>query len=671
MVGYREFNLNGNSDTGGGDLFNFQPDNYLLTPQRRYNIFSSGNYKFGERTRGYFEAAYTNRRSDQKLAAEPVSFRGEGLVISADNIYNPFGRSFNDVSRRIVEAGTRNFLQNIDTFRVVVGMDGQAPKQVKFLADNDWRWDISYNFGRTEGTEVNEGRFVLNRLANAVGPSFVRPDGTFACGTPGDEIDGCVPLNVFGGAGSITQDMIDYVTYTGTLNGFTQQQSVLFTTTGKLADTPWGGDVRLAMGAEYRDQSGGQQPDPNTASGDTTGNKGESTLGSYDVREAYGELSVVPVIGKQGAEWLEFNGAVRAFDYSTFDGDLTWKAGGLWRPIKAVAVRGTFSTAFRAPSIGQLFSGTTDGFPAVTDPCDTSNPDDPPSADEMANCAADGIDASHQDPRVQLRSIVGGNPNLRAETANIFTSGIVVEPPQVKGLAVTVDYFNITIDEAIQPRGAGVILSQCYSVAPDERDMDACASVVRDPVTQDIEFINDTQSNIGGNETAGLDVNIRFDHTTPYGQLRHNLEGTWLQKYTEIQPDGTLIQGKGVYDLGAFPEWKFNYSALWGYQQYGAGFNFRFIGSFKECQDDACHIQFDPENPEPPLFRDVSNNFTMDLFGRYTLKSPLGQSTLSVGVNNFLDQDPAVIYNGFSADSDASTYDYLGRFFYARLLQQF
>ena len=100
---------------------------------------------------------------------------------------------------------------------------------------------------------------------------------------------------------------------------------------------------------------------------------------------------------------------------------------------------------------------------------------------------------------------------------------------------------------------------------------------------------------------------------------------------------------------------------------YGAGFNIRYIGGIKECEDNDCIGR--PGGIAEA--RDVDANVTADLFGSYSLKTPAGTSSLSVGVNNVLDQDPPDIYNGFLAASDAGTYDYMGRYFYARFTQAF
>ena len=668
--GWRDFAATVNADVREGDFYNYQPENYLLTPQRRYNMWAQGNYKLHDNVKVYFESNYTKRRSSQLLAPTPLFTISEGITVTADNYYNPFGRDFIDIRRRMVEQGNRFFSQDIDTFRVVGGLKGKLPESTPL---KNWRWDMHYNFGRTSGININEGRFIRSRVINAIGPSFVDTDGSIRCGTPAAPVDGCVPLNLFGGAGSITQDQLDYISYTGVANGYSQMHSVRASANGKVVDLPTGGDVRIAFGTEFRDVKGGFLPDPITASGDTTGNKEEPTQGGYNVIEGYGELSAVLATNKPWAKWLEINAAARFFDYNTFGSDFTYKVGGLWKLPQGVAIRGTYSTAFRAPAVAELFAGQIDSFPLVSDPCDTS---DGPITDPTVaqNCAADGIPTDHRDIRSQLHSVVGGNPDLKPETANIITAGLVVEPKQVKGLAVTLDYWNIDINKAITAIGAGTLLSNCYA----RTNRSNCGEITRDPTTHLITLINDTQTNIGGNKTAGIDFQVRYDWThTTLGRFRHNLEGTYLINYDATLPDSTVIKGKGVYDLGVFPEWRANFSTLWGYKDFGAGYNLRYIGSFQECQDDDCATLFDKSDPnyDPDaafaLQRKVKFNITMDLFLSYAIKNPVGKSQLTVGVNNLLDQDPAVIYNGFLASSDASTYDFLGRYVYARFSQSF
>jgi iron complex outermembrane receptor protein len=668
-MGWRPFQATGNSDVGEGDYYNYQPENYLVTPQKRYSMFSTGSYKLHDYARAFFEATYSNRKSDQRLAPEPLFTATEGITLSENNIYNPFGRDFIDVRRRMVESGPRLSIQDINTFRLVAGLDGRLPEELPAL--QGWRWSLAFNYGRNEAKQIAKGNLVRNRIVAALGPSFIGPDGVRQCGTPDEPIAGCVPLNLFGGVGSITPEMLDYIQFTGTDSGFNQQQIAQFNVTGRLFEIPGGGDAALALGAEYRDESGADIPNPLVALGEATGNKRDPTEGGYNVREGYAEISVVPILGQTGAEWVELNAAIRAFDYDdTFGKGFTWKAGGLWRIGQGVAVRGTYSTAFRAPTISSLYSGQTDGFPGVTDPCGAVGT---PTDFERDNCMADGD--TNGDDRAQLRSLVGGNPELQPETANIFTTGAVYEPTFAPGLSFTLDYFNIQITDAIQSLGAQLILQSCYDAPVNERKY--CEFVRRDEATNTITTIVDTLTNVGGNDTAGLDFNVRYNQNTQVGAFNFNVEGTWLQNFDAIEADGSVIVGKGVYDLGVYPDWRFNFSTLWGLNEWGAGANVRYIGAFRECEDNDCKLgtegdgspSLDPDMP--PITRSVSAHVTGDLYGSYTLETPVGTSRLSVGVNNVLDQTPAVVYNGFTASSDPSAYDFLGRYFYARFVQQF
>ncbi len=658
-----------------GDFYNYQPENYLLTPNNRYNIFASGKYKFHDNVNGFFESTFMNRTSDQKLAAEPLFTASEEVSISGDNVYNPFGRDILDLRRRLREFGNRRFLQDINTFRIVGGLQGEIPQDVPFL--NGWRWEVSGNFGTTRSNEVNEGRLNRVRLLEAIGPSYYDEEGVARCGTvdnPGDSR--CVPLNLFGGYNpdnpTITEEMQNWLTYTGTAKGFSDQMVIQANALGKVVNLPGGGDVAMAMGVSYRDESGGDQPDPLTATGDTTGNKSEPTEGGYNVAEGFVELNIVPIVRQPFAEWVELTAAVRAFDYDTFGSGAKGKVGALWRvgTELGLSVRGTLSNAFRAPNVSELYSGQFDGFPSVTDPCDVS--DGPLPTDVATRCMNTGAPADHVDAREQLKARSGGNPELDPEEAVIFTGGGVITPKFVPGLAVTVDYFNIRLDDPIQTIGASTTLSNCY----DRGIQESCDLITRDGAGFILE-IGDTLQNIGKVKTSGIDFNVRYDYNTlNLGNFRFNLEGTWLQKYTERTPDGTLLRGRNVYDLGHYPEWKGNLSALWARKAWGATARLKYIGNIQECVDDDCNTELGRElDADDPMdtrqVRDVGASVTGDVSGSYTLRSNFGTTRLSAGVNNVLDRDPERIYNGFTASSEPSAYDFLGRYYYVRFVQSF
>jgi outer membrane receptor protein involved in Fe transport len=640
-----------------GDLYNFQPVNYLYTPSSRYNVYSSGTFKIIPEVSSFFEASFLNRTSDQQLAPEPFA---SAAMISKDSLYNPHNGDVYGYNRRLEEFGPRRSLQSVDTFRIVAGFQGAVPEDAPAL--KNWKWELSYNYGRTDATQKGEGNLILSRLSEAIGPSFLDGNGTPTCGTPTAPISGCVPMNLLGPSGSINPASRDYVTFTGISSGFNQQQTVLAQAHGRLAKLPNNGDLSLAFGADYRKEAGGFTPDPLTSTGDTTGNAQAPTEGSYNVSEGFAEISLVPISGQKFAEWVELNFAARAFNYDTFGSGLTWKAGGLFRTINGIALRGTYSTAFRAPAVGELFQGKADSFPSAEDPCDN----DPLSGGMVTpsariECDKQNVPQGAAFQTSQQRSVIGGNTELEAETANVITAGVVFEPPQVKGLALTADYWNVDIKDAIQSLGATAILSNCYT-----RNIQSyCEQVHRDPQRgYAIDFIDDPVANVGGTNTSGMDFAVVYDHKfAKAGRFRNQVEAQYLFKYNldnEIQ----VLHGVGNYDLGVYPRIKANLSTSWQHPSgVGAGLNVRLVGSFDECDGDDCN------GGEPA--RTVETWYKGDLYASYGFKNGAGRTSLTVGVNNVLNRDPSLIYVGFAGDSDAATYDYMGRFFYGRISHLF
>ena len=537
-------------------------------------------------------------------------------------------------------------MQDINTARLVLGLDGDLP-----LLD-EWLWDASFTYGRSSGTSINEGRFIKSRVTRALGPDA-------------DCTGDCVALNLFGGEGTITNDMLDYIGYTGIGQGHSDQKIWQLNLNGDLFEAP-AGTAAMAVGYAFREESGAYIPDPITAIGDTTGNKEESTEGSFNVHEGYVEAVIPMVEGLLGVELLELTAAARAVKYNTFGSNLTGKAGLRWQLSEDITMRSTISTAFRAPSVSEMFLGTSDSFPGVSDPC--SVVDEAGNARELsdaqkANCASAGVAADFEDSRAQLHSLIGGNADLEPETAEILTAGLVYQPGFLEGFSLTLDYFDVEIKNSITTMGAGLLLKECYS----KSDPNSCDKIIRNAQTGLIKDINDTLMNIGGSRTTGIDFSLRYKLATGLGRFGFGLDGTRLLRYNDRLPDDSVVKGLGVYDLGVHPTLKANGSLRWSKADYLAGLNIRYIGGFEECEDDVCEVDKKPAENR----RDVDANITMDLYGAYTFSvcEGAGETALSVGVNNILDQKPSVIYNGFLGTSDASTYDYMGRYVYLRLTQ--
>ncbi len=643
---WRPFNYGGNSSDGSGDLYNYQPENYLYTPQTRYTTFLSGSYEFAEEAKTFFEVSYTNRQSDQKLAPTPLFIWSEALTLSAANRYNPFGRDFIDVRRRFVETGNRNFLQDINTYRIVLGLEYR-------LLGFDVH--LSYSYGRSEGTSINQGRFIRSNLAHALGPDA-------ECSA----IDDCVPLDLLHGAGTITPEMLDYIQYTGIARGYSKQKILQWNLTGEIAQLP-AGPLAVAAGVSSRWETGSYIPDPVTASGNTTGNKEESTEGAYSVRALYAETHL-PLYEAEALS-LDLTAAGRAFNYDTFGTGFTYEAGTRLELPRGLTFRATFSNAFRAPSIAEMFRGEGDAFPMVSDPCsrvDGAGNARTLTAQQERNCAAQGIPADFEDSRAQLRAKVSGSTDLDPEKATMITAGLVYQPGFLENLGVTVSYYTNTIDDVIGALPAGLILSNCYS----QDTPSYCNQIVRDRSTRLITNILSRGANLGETETSGLDIEFDYIADSPLGAVSAQMESNMLVKYEQMLPSAgglELIKGRGYYDLGVFPRWRHAASVGLRRQRTSIGLTWQYVGGFLECARDDCKGLYRSDVAEKPESRKVDPNSRFNLHGSYRLVRGIGISVLTIGMNNVFDQAPAVIYNGFLGTSDASTYDFMGRYLYLRL----
>jgi outer membrane receptor protein involved in Fe transport len=655
------------------DGWNYQPYNYLVTPQERFNIFSSGDYRLGKYARLFFTSFYTKKTSKQTLAPEPLVLDAEGVVVSADNIYNPFGRDFDAVRRRLMEFGRRSFRQDVNNFQLNTGIDGELPDSAGPLAG--WSWEAVFNFSRNELTETKTGNLRIPKLQAALGPSFVDASGRPQCGTALSPIAGCVPLNVFGGAGTITQDQVQGLTYTGVLRGYNQILGAQFNTNGELFHLWSKNAVGLALGYEFRSLNGGQIPDPITVAGETTGNKVLPTGGGYQVHEIYAELNV-PVFEKLPLLYsLELVGAARASFYSNFGDTFNYKVGGRWAPVDALTVRGTYSTAFRAPNIQELYQGQQDNFPNVTDPCASVKP----GSDQERSC---GAAANNRDNRTQQLSRVGGTTTLQPETARIFTVGVVLQPPAFKNISLTVDYFNTSLKHTISTLGEGVILQSCYPGASGVAPL-YCDHITRDPTTQRLVSIQNLNTNVGTEDLDGIDFSGQYDVPTHSAGLFSLLTTvSWLNRYDRKLADGTKVHGAGNWDLsqrgtggvgGAFPHVRFNASVSWALDGLWANVRTFFVGPYKECGDQDGDLSggglcYATDHVGEHM---VSPYNTWDVVVGYSFASSAGKTTVSVGSTNVFNQAPPRVYNGFAATTDTYTYDLVMRQVYARIGHQF
>lgn len=608
--GWRAFTATGNSDVGEGDLYNYAPESHLIIPSRRLHLHTRVGYEVGSHVQGYVEGFYNHLASSARLSPAALYTAGENITVSADNAYNPFGRAFSDIRMRMVGAGPRITRRSRHTLQLFAGLEGRLPEDLPLV--NDWHWDLSYGFGRSENTSTYNGDLLVARLAAALGPSFVYADGTVGCGTPDAPIEGCVPLNLFGGQEAITPEMLEYIAYSGTVVGNNQLQQLLLTASGTLWGTRQGPRISLAVGAEYKQQSGALRPDSSLTSGETTIGTRELSEDAYDSREAYAELALIPVVGRLLARQLELVGAARISSVREYRPFTTWHARGAWAGPFGFSLHGGHYRAFRIPNPREPLGGAGD-------------------------LPTRGID------------VCGGSAAFveGPELAAITQLGAGYRPHFLPGLGLELNHFRTRLRVTLHSDSPCLVPEPPY------------------------DFVIDTRTI--GPETTGVDfaARYRFDSLAA-GSFGLDWEGTWLQRFDYHQLDGAPIRGRGIYDLGMYPEWKSNLSASWWSEQWEANARIVYIGGFTECENNNCRTEqndLDPDNA--PLARAVSAWANIGFSVAYSDSSPLGTSKLTLGISNIFDGVPPTIYNGFLATSDAATYDFLGRFVYARLEQRF
>lgn len=631
-------------------LYNTYPTNYLSIPNHRLQMFATGYSQLGSEARAFFEASYVNRYSQNNMAPMPVtSNSAKSIVISKDSMYNPFGVDITSWRRRTVEFGNRTWSDLLDTFRVVTGVDGELGSWAGPL--KGWIWEAAFNYGRTGGTEVNQGQLRMDTFGNATGPSMLDSSGNPICvkvaGDASTKIPGCIPSDVLHGQGTLLPSMADYIGSTGVLKAVNDQKVLTLNLGGDLFKLFARRPVGLAVGYDFRSEFAEQIPDPITAAGQTTGNMQKPTSGTLNVNEGFLELSVPVVSNRFLADNLELSLAARVVKFEQFKANQSYKVGALYSPFRDISLRGTFSTAFRAPNINELFggSGMSADFVQAGDPCR--------GASRPASCAADS-----KDPSVQFDTLKGSNPNLTPETAKIFTAGVVVGPRAVPNLSITLDYYNVKLDNTIGYLGAAYIIAQCY----EGGDPTMCERITRDS-TYKIVNVDDQRRNYGTATASGIDLAARYRFPIEtYGRFGFTFDGTYLIESNSTDATGFVTKSAGNYDSFILtPRVKFNAGVSWGMGGFGASVISRYIGSFKECGSGSCSID-DSDQRVISAFAYFDGNVN------YSFKSSAGRTTLMMGVQNIFNADPPFITNANNYGTDPD-FPALGRYFYARVTQ--
>ena len=663
-----------------GDIYNYGPLNYYQRPSERYTAAAFGHYDINQNVRVYTELSLHDDQTVAQIA--PSGLFGLITTVGFDNpLITPGWRSLLGINapgdtadmfilRRNVEGGGRQDTLGHSSYRGVVGVKGDFAKY--------WNYDVFVQQGRVNYSESYLNDFSITRAARAM-DVVADANGNAVCRSALDGTDpNCVPYNIWS-LGGVTPAALAYLQTPGIQRGYTEQKVQGATLSADLGN--YGvqlpsakSGVGVAFGIERRVEKLDLQTDSAFSTGDLFGQGGPtiSLGGQYTVKDYFVEARVPLVEGKNFMDLLAINASYRNSDYSTGQSSDSYGLGIDWAPVKQVRLRGSYQQAVRAANVIELFQAQGVGlYDNDADPCAGATP-----SRSLAECARTGVTAAQygrilDNPAGQYNALFGGNPNLAPETGKTSTLGVVLTP--MKDLSVTVDYFNMKVEDVIGNLSPTTVLQQCLDTGA------FCNLITRDQLgtlwATPLAQIVATNQNLSKYKTSGIDLAIDYNRKLAgFGGLNINFVGTYLKDF-KIEE----FAGLGEYDCAGLyggtcgtplPEWRHKLRATWETPwNVDVAVTWRYI--------DAVLYERTSSNPllggaYNEVDKELKAQNYIDLAGSWNITKQL---TLRGGINNLLDKDPPLssqVGAGFgNGNTYPQVYDALGRRVFVSLTAKF
>lgn len=670
------------------DLYDFGPANYLQTPLTRWSIAGFADYDLTNSVRAYLELMV----SENDMAQELAPTLNAGFVQM--NLDNPFittetRQIFADyldpdadgiadfiMNKRFLELGSRHFDDHSEMKRVVAGIEGEFR--------NDWSWDVYYidagvDFSESGLNAASYQKFQQSLLVDPLTGQCTNPSG------------GCVAANVFG-TGNMSAEAADFIRQpkleTETRN---RQRIAAATLVGELMSLP-AGDLGFAVGFEWRNESTDFQPDPAYYTGDVLGDsKGQPISGEINIRDVFGEV-LVPILSDVTlARYLGVEAGYRLSDHSTAGNFDTWKIAGEWEPFSGFRFRASVQQAVRAPNLVELFEGQSTGInPFIAqfdDRCSASRDPVGMGIDDL--CVAQGI------PRSEIGvyeatwffptdTTTGGNPDLEPEISDTVTYGIVMQPDWLPNFNMSVDYFSIKIENAVQWVGSGSTVQICFII--NDPDDPICQAVKRADASYNITSVTGGPRNLAKIGTDGIDVQINYVADLPTWLSIFDEGGTFdiwflgthtLENGIQSSPDVQFIDCSGLFGFGCdfaswgtLPAYKTTTRFTYNSGPMALSLQWRWIDGMDNALlvhgEELFGVPQDAWNLSIPEL-ESENYFALTFV--YQINDSIG---VSAGVRNLTDNDPPQMAgSAWQGNTDPSIFDVYGRRYFLRLTARF
>jgi iron complex outermembrane receptor protein len=610
----------------------YKPTMLLGAERRSFTV--AVNHQLTDTTRLFADLIYTANDTESVLNAQPVSGN-----VAASNQFNPFDITVTARNRFV--SFPRRYQTETRGMRGVLGVQGN-------LSDK-WTYDAAANFNRTVQHWRNPGLIDANTytaLLNA---------GTF---NPFARVQSAGVIEQMQGTG--TRD------YTSELNGFDLRLS------GELFSLP-AGPLQVGLGLETRWESLTFENDRFEQTGQWLGATPRLPFAKRSTADGYFAEARVPIFSPaQGMKFfntLELSIAARKDVYSSTTDPFVPKYSLRWMPFNdELAIRGTYSESFTAPTLFQLYGPTTTGF--------TGNIN-------MSRYDTNGTPLNVLSGNRQFRSRGGSNPGLDPSESRNWTAGVVWSPRNVKNFSMSLDWFNIDERDLIGGIGSAVIaasVEQLGAASPYASLVRLGPSLAGElhfddgaPITtpgqitnrpSDEVWISGQSVNIAGvwQSGADLELNYAYDLAT-LGRLAFKLNATYINEYyTQNVPTAAPTDFSDSYSgASVYPRWRSAFRADWTYKNLRLGVFHTYIPSM---------VDLGAVNPSP-----VAAYSQFDFQAAYSFTGSTNKwlqgLSLTIGVNNAFNEEPPFIFSEGNQSHDIVAYDPIGRMFYVTARYRF
>ena len=584
-----DFKVQGNEFVPrAGQTYNYNPTNFFQRPDDRFNSGFFGKYEVSDNAEVYVDMTYMKSESNAQIA-----YSGTFGNITALPCYNAFlsEQQYNaacgdwvgmggdhapdfasgaaalaylanlDLAvgdgsilgykaplyslKRNVEGNPRQSIFAYKSFTQTVGVRGEI--------NDNWSYDAYYQTSNVVYNNEYRNDLSVQAINRAV--DVVSVNGVPTCVSALNGTDStCVPYNLFQGGlpgdqgiqGVIDggQELQSYIANATYINGDGEQTTFTAYVTGDTGFSIPGapGNVSVVAGLESRELSSDFRPDLPSRTGDRSGSGG-ATLplgGSYDVDEFFVELGI-PV-----TDTVSMDAGFRSADYSTGNDTTAMKLGAFWTVNDKVSVRGSFQTSQRHANLAELYQGIGQGLVDLDyDPCGIDPDTGAAPIATQEQCLNTGLPANLygtdlKSPADQYNIQTGGNPNVAPEESESVTIGVVLNP--MDGLTLTVDYFDITVEDGIGTVSPKTALDKCIETGAAA----FCNLINRNPVNGSLwltgGYISAQITNISEEQTSGIDVIFDYSVDTNWGPLVVSGVTTLLDSYdiTELPGEAAI-----------------------------------------------------------------------------------------------------------------------------------